>query len=482
MNSQFEQSIILQQSPIWSRSIVWGIMGVAALVTLWASVFQIEESIQATGKLEPQGTVKEISVPVNGVVETIYVKDGQSVKKGQILLSLDATTAQSQVISLKKVIAALKQENEFYHAQLNSNPTTAETIQQIIKLNLPTGLASLTKSRTALLAENQLYQAQIQGTNQGLNPSQKMRLKADLSELSSRVSVAQLASQQMGKQLQQNRIKLASATKLLQVNQGIYQDMEPIAREGAISKVQLLKQQQDVESRQAEVNQLFQEQQRLQLELAQTQEKTQNTIAQSRQELLTKIAENEKHLAEIDSQITKAIVENNKRIAETESQLSQAQKTLTYQELKAPVDGTVFELKAHSAGFVANSTEPILKIVPNDALVAKVTITNKDIGFVKTGLEADIKLDAFPYSEFGDVKGQLVWIGSDALPPDQLQPFYKFPAKVRMQRQSIIIRGREVPLQSGMAVSTHIKLRKRTIMSIFTDVFWKKIESIQFVR
>lgn len=482
MNSQFEQSIILQQSPIWSRSIVWGIMGVTALVTLWASIFQIEEAILATGKLEPQGTVKEIKVPVNGVVETIYVKDGQQVKKGQILIRLDAGTAKTQVASLKKVIVALKQENEFYHSQLKGNATTTETIQQIIKLNLPTELASLTKSRATLLAENQLYQAQFQGTSQGLSTSQQMRLQADSLELSSRVSMAQLATQQMEKQLQQNRIKLASATELLKVNQGIYQDMEPITREGAISKVQLLKQQQDVESRRAEVNQLLQEQQRLQLEMAQTQEKTENTIAQSKQELLTKIAENEKHLAEIDSQITKAIVENNKRIAETESQLSQAQKTLNYQELKAPVDGTIFELKAHSSGFVANSTEPILKIVPNDALVAKVTISNKDIGFAKTGLEADIKLDAFPYSQFGDVKGQLVWIGSDALPPDQLQPFYKFPAKVQMQRQSIMVDGRDVPLQSGMSVSTHIKLRKRTIMSIFTDIFWKKIESLQFVR
>lgn len=482
MNSQFEQSIILQQSPIWSRSIVWGIMGVTALVVLWASVFQIEEAILATGKLEPQGTVKEINVPVNGVVETIYVKDGQQVKKGQTLLRLDATTTKAQVASLKKIIVALKQENEFYRSQLQGNATTVETAQQIIKLNLPTELASLTKSRATLLAENQLYQAQLQGTNQGLDSSQQMRLKADSLELSSRVAVAQLTTQQTEKQLQQNRIKLASATQLLKVNQGIYQDMEPIAREGAISKVQLLKQQQDVESRQAEVNQLRQEQQRLQLEMAQTQEKTQNTIAQSKQELLTKMAENEKHLAEIDSQITKAIVDNNKQIAETESQLSQAQKTLNYQELRAPVDGTVFELKAHSAGFVANSTEPILKIVPNDALVAKVTITNKDIGFIKTGLEADIKLDAFPYSEFGDVKGQLVWIGSDALPPDQLQPFYKFPAKVQMQRQSIMVDGREIPLQSGMSVSTHIKLRKRTIMSIFTDIFCKKIESLQFVR
>ena len=482
MNAQFEQSIILQQSPVWSRTIVWSIIGVTALATIWASVFQIEEAVPATGKLEPQGTVKEIRIPVDGVVKTIEVKDGQQVKQGETLIRLDATTAKVQVASLTKVRTELKQENEFYRSQLSRNISTAETVQQIIKLHLPPELAALTKNRAALIAENQLYQAQLQGSNQGLSQAQQLRSQADAAELNSRLSVAQLTTSQTEKQLQQNRIKLASSVRLLQVNQGIYRDMEPIAREGAISRVQLLKQQQDVESRQAEVDQLAQEQQRLQLEIAQSQEKVQSAIAQSKQDLLTKMANNEKNLAEIDSQLMKAIVENNQRIADVEGKLSQAQQTLTYQELKAPVDGTVFELKAHAAGYVASPNEPILKIVPQDALVAKVQIANKDIGFVKEGMTADIKIDSFPYSEFGDVKGKLVWIGSDALPPDQLQPYYKFPAKVQMQGQTIRVDGRDVPLQSGMSVTTHIKLRKRTIMSIFTDVFLKKLEGLQFMR
>ena len=154
----------------------------------------------------------------------------------------------------------------------------------------------------------------------------------------------------------------------------------------------------------------------------QSQKKLQNTAALFREDLLTKIADNEKRLAEIDSQLTKIMVENNKRLAEIDAQLSQAQQTLQYQALQSPVNGTVFELKAHTPGFVANSSQPILKIVPDDTLVAKVFITNKDIGFVKEGMAADIRIDSFPFSEFGDVKGHLVWIGSDALPPDQIHP------------------------------------------------------------
>jgi HlyD family secretion protein len=150
--------------------------------------------------------------------------------------------------------------------------------------------------------------------------------------------------------------------------------------------------------------------------------------------------------------------------------------------LKAPVSGTIFELKPSAPGFVINTTDALLKIVPDDTLVAKVYLTNKDIGFVKEGMPVDVRIDSFPYSEFGDVKGKLTWIGSDALPPDQIRPFYSFPAKVKLDRQSIVINGRTVYLQSGMSISTNIRVRQRTVMSIFTDLFTEKTDSLKNVR
>jgi len=70
MNIQynFDQPVLLQQTPTWSRAIAWTIIGVSTFTVIWASVFKIEESIHATGKLEPQGAVKEIQAPVHGVV------------------------------------------------------------------------------------------------------------------------------------------------------------------------------------------------------------------------------------------------------------------------------------------------------------------------------------------------------------------------------------------------------------------------------
>jgi HlyD family secretion protein len=97
--------------------------------------------------------------------------------------------------------------------------------------------------------------------------------------------------------------------------------------------------------------------------------------------------------------------------------------------------------------------------VPSDALVARVFITNRDIGFVREGMEVDVRIDSFPYSEFGDVKGTLTQIGSDALPPDQVNPTFRFPAEITLGDQVIAIDGQPVKLQSGMSLSANIKTR-----------------------
>ncbi|MGI8500576.1 MAG: HlyD family efflux transporter periplasmic adaptor subunit, partial [Hassallia sp.] len=142
----------------------------------------------------------------------------------------------------------------------------------------------------------------------------------------------------------------------------------------------------------------------------------------------------------------------------------------------------VFDLKASNPGFVANSTEPVLKVVPENSLKAEVFLTNKDIGFVRAGMPVDIRIDSFPFSEFGDIKGTLESIGSDALPPTEIRPYYSFPVTVRLNQQALILKDKQLPLQSGMSVSVNIKLRKRTILSIFIDGFTQQIESLKFMR
>ncbi|MEA5506961.1 HlyD family efflux transporter periplasmic adaptor subunit [Halotia wernerae UHCC 0503] len=494
MNIQFDQPVLLQQTPTWSRAIAWTIVGVSAFAVIWASVFQIEESVHATGKLEPQGAVKEIQAPVNGVAKEILVKDGQRVKKGEILINLEQTTSAAELTSLKQSRAAqlqskqsLELENSFYRRQLQGNISQ----QQTAVLKIQPELALLTKNRAAIFGENELYRAQLNGTTTGitLTPEQQLRLQNRQKELTSRLATAKLETQQTQQELLQTQIQLGSAQDVLAINLQIYRNLKTLEKAGAYPKMQILKQEQEVNLKQAEVIRLTQEKQKLQLTVAQTNEKFLNTAALSQEDLLAKITDNDKRIAEIDSQLTKVIIENQKRlyeinsqIGEIDSKLIQAKQTLKYQKITAPVDGTVFELKAQTAGFVVNSSEPILKLVPSDNLVAKVYITNRDIGFVQEGQQVDVRIDSFPFQEYGDIKGELIEIGSDALPPDQVYNFWRFSAKVRLNGQNLLINQRQIPLQSGMSINGNIKLRKRTVMSIFTDFLVDKAESLKSVR
>ena len=80
----------LEPSNNWSRRILWTLVGLAGFGIVWASFARIDETVQATGKLEPKGATKEVKAPLGGVISEILVKDGELVEKGQTLLIIEA--------------------------------------------------------------------------------------------------------------------------------------------------------------------------------------------------------------------------------------------------------------------------------------------------------------------------------------------------------------------------------------------------------
>jgi hemolysin D len=487
---KFDQPVVLRQSHHWSRGILWGIMGVTTFGIIWASVAKIEQAVPAQGKLEPQAKVQEVQAPVGGVVKEILVQDGQRVKKGDLLVRLDPDADKAKLASLRKIRETLVRENQFYGAALR-NPAVPISPPPGTQVSLSSELPSLVKSRDALVAEIQFYQGRIDDNPQmaGVNAEQRQRMRLATAELNSRVAAAQSEVEQLIKRLDQNKSQLVNAQSRLKTESEIATSLDLLCKEGGFSKIQCKKQESEVGTRRAEVQQLTDEQLRLELDIDKARQQLANTQALTKKELTDQIANNNKQINEIDSkidgitrQLKETIVANEKKIAEIDSQLKQAEVTLNYQELRAPVSGTVFDLKPASPGFVTNSTEPILKIVPDDALIAKVDITNKDIGFIREGMPVDVRIDSFPFSEFGDVKGKVVGIGSDALPPDQIHQYYRFPAKIQLEQQTLNVNGKKVTLQSGMSISANIKVRDRTVMSIFTDLFSKNADSLKNVR
>ncbi len=525
----FDRQVVLRQSPVWARAVAFTIMGITTFGIIWASVAKIEQVVPARGQLKPQGEVKEVQSPINGVVKEVFVKEGDHVEEGQLLLVLDSQASAAQLKSLEMIQGSLEQENKFYRSLINQ-PLDKDIAEKIEDIDLPPEVTSLAQNRSELISENQLFRILLGESIplSSLNSEQLLRLQAARSEFQSRVMVRTLEVNQLQKQFRQNQVQLndtrsqlatdrvvldqiksrnerslSQGEQSLAIEEKILENLQPLVNEGAVARIQLERQQlevndrharlieqkatggiefdrqeQQIETRLAEIDNLLEEQQRLQYQVSQAEQELENTKAQTRRDLRDRIAVNKQRIAEIDSQLNKILVENDKRIAELYSEIKSAQVTLNYQEIRSPVSGTVFDLKA-SPGFVPqpNQAEPLLKIVPNDKLIAEVFITNEDIGFVGEGQATDVRIDTFPFSEFGDIKGEVISIGSDALEPDQVYNYYRFPAKVSLDRQKLVLASeREIDLQSGMSVSVNIKVREnRTVLSIFTELFSNQV-------
>ena len=100
--------------------------------------------------------------------------------------------------------------------------------------------------------------------------------------------------------------------------------------------------------------------------------------------------------------------------------------------MRAPVDGVIFNPIAFESG-VLQSGARILSIVPNKDLYAEVFVPNKDIGFIKIDQSAKVRVNAFPFTRYGEIDATVNQIGADALEPDSIQSFYRFPVKLSLE-------------------------------------------------
>ena len=214
----------------------------------------------------------------------------------------------------------------------------------------------------------------------------------------------------------------------------------------------------------------------------------QNIVAETRGKLMQSKAERLRQIALLDQQTAQLKSE----LADLNGRLVESKVTLRYQQLRSPVDGVVFDLKPTSRGFTAQSTQTVMKVVPMGSLEAKVEVPSNKIGFVQVPLDcpedraacmsADIRVDSFPSSDFGVLKGEVTRIGSDALEPDpqEQRQELSFPVTIQLDDQQLKLKsGSSLPLQVGMSLTANIKLRKVSYLQLLLGEFQDKAESLQ---
>ena len=197
--------------------------------------------------------------------------------------------------------------------------------------------------------------------------------------------------------------------------------------------------------------------------------------------LETQLSDLDEQQDRINIEIEKTSLASQQSIDRLNAELKKAELRLQYQNIVSPASGIVFNPQVAPEGVIA-SGERILSIVPQKGLYAEVFVSNKDIGYIKINQEAKVRVDAFPFSRYGELPAHITQIGADALPPDSTYNFYRFPVKLKLKNYQLEKDGISIPLKSGMSVTTNLKLRDKRVISLISDIFVDQTDSVKSIR
>ena len=337
-------------SPV-GRTIIFIIIGVFSSALLWSVFGHIDIVAVAQGKIIPSDYSKVIQPLESGIIKKIHVRDGQHVKKDDVLIELDATTTGA--------------DQERYSNEYLSVLTEVARLQ-------------------ALIADQDSF-TPPKGANAKFVEIQRNRLRDQLTEFRSLQNQAEAYKTLYDKQL--------------------------------VSKMQYLE--------------------------------ADRARAQKAQE----------HAAEY--------AEAKTRAHSLSQELAKAENRSSQQTLTAPIDGIVQQLAVHTVGGVVTPAQQLMVIAPREGLLeVEAWVDNKDIGFVNPEQEAEIKIEAFPFTRYGTIDGKILTLSKDAVPIEKVGLVYA--ARVSMVRSTIQVEnGKEISLSPGMNVSVEIKTGQRRLIEYF---------------
>ena len=188
-------------------------------------------------------------------------------------------------------------------------------------------------------------------------------------------------------------------------------------------------------------------------------------------------------ISKIDYLDKKIVVQNFKlEINDTNSKIEELKAIEDRTRLLSPVDGVVFNLIPSSKGYAVTEGEVLLKIVPEGELEAKVFLTNKDVGFLTPNMETEVRVDAFPFTQFGSIKGQLKLIGEEVLPADQQNPQSRFPVLVSLDKQYLNLNKKKYEVKSGQSVTVNFIVREKRLITLLTDTIEKTFDALRGIK
>ncbi|XQA64322.1 HlyD family type I secretion periplasmic adaptor subunit [Xanthomonas sacchari] len=375
----------------------------------WACLGKLDIVAVAPGKTVVDSRTKVVQTAETAVVHRILVRDGQVVKRGQLLVELDATA------------------------------TGAELVQ---------AGDALLNARLTVLRQSALARAIVEGQLPKLNPA------PDLNE--ERVVTEQQLVISQFEAFQARRHNLQASIAQRQAELRTTQDeIGPLADSARIAKVRAEDYSRLLEGKYVGRHEyLLREQERIS---AESQLATQrNRLQEIRSAISAAQEELRVLITDTRQQALDAVRQANEQVGQLTQDVAKTRQRDKLMALRAPVDGTVQQLAVHTIGGVVTPAQSLLVLVPaEEALEVEVTVSNKDIGFMRPGQPVTIKIDSFPYTRYGYLTGTVASVSHDAAQDEKLGLI--FPARVKLDRDFLNVDGLNVRMSPGMSLSAEIK-------------------------
>jgi hemolysin D len=400
-------------SPL-GRAVAWAVIGVFAAAVVWAALGTVDVVAVARGRLIPSDYSKVVQPLESGIVRAIHVRDGQEVRAGAVLIELDPTTSRAEHERLTRELAA-------------------------VRVHIARLRALLDGRRTLEAAP---------GADPTFVALQQQMLRDQWKERESRIEAARFLVEQRRAAIAATRADIERLETTVPMLAERARAFRILHEGGFVARMQYLEVE---EQRVTRVQALAMQRERL---------------AQDRAAL----AEAEKQLDALESEFTRSrlgeLAEWETRAASLAQEVVKAARKSSIQRLTAPVDGVVQQLVIHTVGAVVTPAQPLMVIVPRDhPLEVEAWVENKDVGFVGPGQPVEVKIDAFPFTRYGAIRGRMTVVSRDAV--QQEKGVLLYAARARLERSSVQVDGRPVPLLAGMAVSAEVKTGERRLIEFF---------------
>lgn len=411
-------------SPL-GRIVVWTILVIFVTAILWASIGKVDVVAVGRGKVIPDGRLKVVQPLEEGIITAIHIAEGERVKKGQVLIELDSTMKTVDLESTKKSIITMELENDLLKSVLKGG--------DIEELITKVGLEEVIKQDLLQLTQAEVSQDQV------------------------RQEILKSVILQRQAELELEQATLRKLENNLMFEKDMAQKLKTLYDAGAIEKQKW----QDANN---------------QITLSENDLQIQNAKVEQAVSLLEEAKSNSEIVKkERDTTILNKVVDNDKKIADMEALLTKSQKSVEFQTLTSPVDGTVQGLSSNTIGGIVTPAQPIMNIVPDGTpLVVETLLPNKDIGFVTEGQEVANKFDTYPFQKYGTIKGKVINISPDAFEDEKLGSVYRM--KISLDRTTLNFSGNEFSITSGMAVTSEIMTGKRRIIEFFLEPIIKYVD------